>query len=218
MFFTPEMMDRNPFTPRNNDRSFIRVLHAIPNVPAVDVYANGMPIARNLTYRDFTEYQGVPAGVYNIEVFIVGRMDVPVIRATINLPDRSIFTIAAVGLLPNISLLPILEPKMIIPPGMTMIRFSHLSPTTPAVDLTLSSGIALFTNVRFKETTSYIPIPPATYRLQIKIAGTNQVLLDVPNIRLSANNYYSVYAIGLLGGQPPLQVLIPLDGPSYINP
>ena len=60
--------------------------------------------------------------------------------------------------------------------------------------------------------------PPSTYRLQARIAGTDQVILDVPNINLTANRYYTVYAVGLPVGQPPLQVLIPLDGQSYLNP
>lgn len=218
MFFPQERFNFDTTRGSSSDRSYIRILHAVPNAPAIDVYANGMPIARNLSYRGFTEYQNVQPGTYNIEIYPAGRRDTPALKTTITLPGRSIFTIAAVGLLPNMSLLPISEPKMMIPPGMTMLRFSHLSPTTPAVDISLSSGIALFNNVRFKETTNYRPIPPATYRFQVRIAGTNQVILDVPNIRLSPNKYYTIYAVGLLGSQPPLQVLIPLDGPSYINP
>jgi hypothetical protein len=136
---------------------------------------------------------------------------------TFNISDRTIFTVAAVGLRPNISLLPIEEPKTAIPSGMAMIRFSHLSPTAPAVDITLPDGRVLFSNVQYLETTGYLPVPPATYRLQARIAGTSQVVLDVPNIRLMQNNYYTVYAVGLPGSQPPLQVLIPLDGQSYIN-
>ncbi len=217
MFFPQERFNSDTTIGSSRDRSHIRIFHAVPNAPAFDIYANGMPIARNLSYRGFTEYQNIQPGTYNIEIYPAGRRDTPALKANITLPARSIFTIAVVGLLPNMSLLPIAEPKMMISPGLTMLRFSHLSPTTPAVDITLSSGILLFSNIRFKETTSYIPVPPSTYRLQIRIAGTNQIVLDVPNIRLLANKYYTIYAVGLLGGQPPLQVLIPLDGPSYIN-
>lgn len=218
MFVPQERLDRNPYTSRNTNRSYIRVLHAVPNAPAVDVYANGIPIARNLGYRGFTEYQAVKPGTYNIEIYPAGRRDTPVLRTTATLPGQSIFTIAAVGQLPNISLLPIASPKTTVPPGMAMVRFSHLSPTAPNVDITLPDGTVIFSDVRFKETENYIPVPAGTYRLQARIAGTDQVVLDVPNINLGAGKYYTVYAVGLPGSQPPLQVLIPLDGPSYINP
>lgn len=209
MFFTQEMLNNN---------SYIRILHAVPNAPALDVYANGTPIARNLSYRGFTEYMTLAAGTYNIEIYAAGRRDTPILRTSITLPGRSIFTIAAAGRSPNISLLPIAEPRAMMPPGMVMIRFSHLSPNTPGVDIALPDGTILFRDVRFGETTQYIPVVPSTYRLQIRTTGTNRVILDVPNINLAANRYYTVYAIGLQGGQPPLQVLIPLDGQSYINP
>lgn len=217
MFYAQNMMPHNAYT-ANHNSSYIRVFHAVPNAPAVDVYANGTLIARNLSYRQFTEYQTVKAGTYQIEIYPAGRRDTPVLRTTVTLPDLSIFTIAAVGLLPNISLLPVNEPKLPLPQGMTMVRFSHLSPDAPNVDITLPDGTVLFSDVRFKETTQYIMVQPSTYHFQARVAGTDQVVLDVPNIRLAADKFYTVYAIGLAQGQPPLQVVIPLDGNSYLNP
>ncbi|MCX7773222.1 MAG: DUF4397 domain-containing protein [Clostridia bacterium] len=216
MFDDQNPMHRN--APRNRDESYIRIFHASPNAPAVDVYANGMPLARNLRYRDFTLYQTVQPGTYRVEVYPAGRRDMPVLATMLTVPPRSIFTIAAIGMLPNISLLPIAEPKIAVPPGKFLLRFSHLSPTAPSVDLTLANGTVLFSNVRYTETTSYIPIPASTYHFQLRLAGTNQVVLEVPNIALAANRLYTIYAIGLPGGQPPLQVVIPLDGSSYITP
>lgn len=218
MFFSKETNDHNPYTLKNNNKTYIRILHAVPNAPPVDVYANGVPIAKNLSYRGFTEYQKVTPGTYSIEVYPAGRRDTPVLRTTATLPGHSIFTIAAVGELPNISLLPIAEPKTMMPPGMLMVRFSHLSPTAPNVDITLPDGTVIFSDVRFKETTDYIAAQPATYRLQLRVAGTDKVVLDVPNIHLRPDKYYTIYAVGLPNSQPPLQVLIPLDGSSYINP
>ena len=218
MFLAQNMTPHNAYMSQSRNTSYIRILHAVPNAPAVDVYANRVPIARNLRYREFTEYQPIKAGTYQIEIYPAGRTDNPVLRTTATLPDYSIFTIAAVGQLPNISLLPIAEPKIPFPQGMAMIRFSHLSPTAPNVDITLTDGTVLFSDVRFKETTGYIMVPPTTYNLQARVAGTDQVVLDVPNIKLLSDRFYTVYAVGLPGGQPPLQVLIPLDGNTYINP
>ncbi len=217
MFIAQNMMPYNAYMPQHNS-AYVRLLHAVPNAPAVDVYANGMLIARNLNYREFTEYQAFRAGTYQIEVFPTGRRDNPVLRTTVTLPDLSIFTVAVVGELPNISLLPIAEPKLPIPQGMVMLRFSHLAPTAPNVDVILSNGTVLFSDVRFKETTPYIIVPPQTYHIRVRVSGTDHVVLDVPNIHLLPDRFYTIYAIGLVNGQPGLQVLIPLDGNTYINP
>jgi hypothetical protein len=206
---TPDMMNRN--------FSYIRVLHASPGAPAVDVYANGNIIARNLPYKSFTPYIKVPSGAYTVRVFPTGKTTDPVIETSLEIPGKSIFTVAAVGRLPDIGLLPILEPLQSVNPGYAMVRFVHLSPTAPIVDITLPNGQRLFKDVEYKEITGYIPVRPGTYTLQARPTGTDKVALTVPNITLKANTLYSVYAVGLVEGNPPLQVLIPMDGGTYLK-
>ncbi len=40
--------------------SYIRVLHAAPNAPAVDVYVGDMILFNNLTFGQFSSYIPVP--------------------------------------------------------------------------------------------------------------------------------------------------------------
>lgn len=207
----------NIMQPAPSATSYVRLLHASPNAPAVDVYANDVLIARNLAYRDFTPYLRLRAGNYNIKVYPTGQRTNPVIDTNIMVPPFSIFTVAAIGELPNISLLPIPEPRMPIPLGKLYIRFAHLSPDAPAVDITLPDGTPLFKNVSYKQVTDYIPVDPGTYTLQARIAGTDDVVLTVPNVNLHPNRFYTTYAVGLAQGTPGLQVLIPLDGNSYLR-
>lgn len=197
--------------------SFVRVLHASPDAPAVDVYVDGNLIARNLTYRNFTEYMQVPPGTYNVRVFPAGTKTSPVINTTLEIPDRSIFTVAAIGRLADIRLRVVPDTPMDVPPGETVIRFAHFSPNAPNVDITLPDGTVLFSNVAFTEVTDYISVDPDTYTLQAGIAGTDNVVLTVPNQRLFAGNIYTAYAVGLVGESPPLQLLTPLDGNTYIE-
>jgi len=199
------------------ENSYVRLLHASPNSPAVDVYANGNAIARNLTYRQFTPYLTLPAGRYSIRVFPAGQTANPVLATDIDIAGRSILTAAVVGILPGISLF--VNPDPVIPkqPGRVLLRFTHLSPNAPNVDVALQDGTRLFSNVGYRQTGSYVPLRPGVYIFRIFPAGTQQTVLYVPNIRLRPNRFYTIYAIGLAGGTPPLQVLIPLDGNSYIN-
>ncbi|MDO7788152.1 DUF4397 domain-containing protein [Desulforamulus aquiferis] len=197
--------------------SYIRVLHASPDAPAVDVYANNTALARNLSYRNFTEYLQVPAGTYNLRVFPAGTMTNPVIDTTIEIPDRSIFTVAAKGRLADIGLLLVPDTPGTVPQGMINIRFVHLSPNAPNVDITLPDGTILFSNVPYQGITEYSTISPGTYTLQAREAGTNNIILNVPNQTFAPNRFYTAYAVGLVGETPPLQLLTPLDGNSYIR-
>jgi hypothetical protein len=192
-------------------------LHASPDAPTVDIYANENLIARNLSYKEFTEYFPVPAGSYNIRVFAAGQKSNPVLSTNVSIPAGSIFTVAAVGNASNLGILPISDRMMPIPPGKSYVRFAHLSPNAQSVDVTLPNGTKLFSDVEFKEVTNYTPVNPGKYTLQASAAGTNQVILNVPNINIKPGRFYTVYAVGLAGENPTLQMLIALDGNSYIS-
>ncbi|RKD30542.1 DUF4397 domain-containing protein [Thermohalobacter berrensis] len=196
--------------------SYARVLHASPDAPAVDVYVNNRKIASNLAYKNFTQYIQLNPGNYNVRVFPAGRTTNPVINQDINIQPNSIFTVAATGKLNNISLYPISEPRLTIPPGRVYVRFAHLSPGAPNVDIRLPDGTTLFRNVGYRQATNYIPVTPGTYTLEAYPTGADQRVLYVPNMTLKPNRFYTVYAVGLAEGEPPLQVLIPLDGNSYL--
>jgi hypothetical protein len=192
-------------------------LHASPDAPAVDIYANDKLIAGNLSYKDFTPYVTVTPGNYNIKVYPTGRKDNAVLTTDLNIPPYSIYTVAAVNKLANLNLLPIREPTMPIPAGKVYVRFAHLSPNAPNVDVVLPNGTKLFNNVTYKQITDYIPVNPGTYAIYVRPTGTDQNVLYVPNITLQPNRFYTVYAVGLVDGTPSLQALIPLDGNSYIK-
>lgn len=197
--------------------SYIRVFHASPNAPAVDVYVNNKPIVKNLPYQGFSNYTPVAPGKYNVKVFPAGKQDTPVINTDVDVPAKSIITAAAIGTLPNISLLPILEPTFTRTPGRAYVRFAHLSPNAPNVDVTLPNGAKVFSNVPYKKVTDYISVQPGTYAFNVNVSENGQRVLYVPNVRLLPNRIYTIYAIGLVGQNPPLKVVIPLDGNTYLK-
>lgn len=202
---------------KSQSKSFMRLLNASPNAPAVDVYFNGQLITSNLAYKDFTEYMSTSPGLYNVKVFPHGKVSSPIIDTRMKIPTDSILTLALANNLEEIQILPYLEPKLPIPPGNAYVKFVHLSPGTPNVDITLPNGTVLFKDVEFEEGTDYIPLKVGTYTIEAKPTGSDKTVLTVPNINLKPNRFYTIYAVGYLDGTPSIQVLIPLDGNSYIN-
>lgn len=213
MFFNPY---KNYFR-ESSAVSYVRALHASPNSPAVDIYLNDTKLVENLSYEEFTEYLAVTPGYYTVKVYPAGNTKDLVLSTNVNIPPHTISTTAIVGVLPTLSLLPMLEPKGPTIPGKFFLRFGNLSPNSPNLNLTFANGTALFRNIPYKSVTDYASLTPGNYHLQLRDTNTNKVVLDAPNIRLRGNRFYSIYAVGLLGGKPPLKILIPLDGNSYLK-
>ena len=173
MFYCPKNI-YNPYslyrvTPMT---SYLRILHASPKSPAVDVYINDMLKFKNLTYKTFTDYIEVISGNYNVKLYAAGSKTMPVLNKNIFVPPEKIYTVAAIGLLPNIDILPIPEPKIDGREDKAYVKFAHLSPNTPAVDIALPDGTILFKNISYKQFTDYIEVSPGTYTLEARPTGT----------------------------------------------
>ena len=191
---------------------FVRILHAVPDAPNVDIYANGKMVAQNIAFGQLTRYLPIPEGNYTIALYVTGKTDSPVLQNTLRVTKDMIMTIAAAGTLNEIGLIGIPDACMNVNTGKAMIRFMHLSPNAPAVDITLPDGTVLFNNVSFKHLTEYIMVDPRNYTLQVRLAGRPTVVLTVPNVALDENMAYTVYALGLVGQTPELQALLATDG------
>jgi hypothetical protein len=218
MFYCP----KNTYNPYSLYRispmtSYLRILHASPKSPAVDVYINDIIKFKNLTYGAFTDYIEVITGNYNVKIYATGTKTSPVLNKSLFIPPEKIYTVAAIGLLPNLDILPIPETKIMDPADNVYIKFAHLSPNTGAVDITLPDGKILFKNISYKQFTDYIEVPAGTYTLEARPTGTSTTVLYIPNIKLKSERFYTVYAVGLINDKPGLQALIPLDGSSYLD-
>jgi hypothetical protein len=189
----------------------VRILHAVPDAPNVDIYADDALIANDLAYGEYTDYLELPEGKHKIELFVAGTINEPVLKNVLTVVGDTYLTVAATGTLDNMGFVGIVDADMIMNPGKAMIRFAHLSPDAPAVDITLQNGTVIFQDVSFKEITSYLDVLPMDYTLQVRVAGTETTVLTVPNVNVEEGNFYTVYAIGLVEEEPELEALLLVD-------
>lgn len=197
---------------KNGMMGYVRVIHTVPDAPNVDIYADNKLIVSNLAYSKYTDYLPVPEGRYKISLYVAGTKNTPVLTNMLTVPKNSYLTVAAVGNLSDMEFLEIDDANISQTLGKADIRFLHLSPNAPAVDITLPDGTVIFSNVMFEQITPYIEVEPMNYTLQVRVSGTDDVVLTVPNVNLSADKFYTVYAIGFAGKEPELQALLLIDG------
>ncbi len=194
-----------------NNTAHVRVLHAVPDAPNVDVYSDGALLVRNIAFGDITGYLPIAQGTYEIAIYPTGTMTTPVVNQLLTVNDNQNLTIAAIGMLNTISGLKITDSNQPMQGNNAMVRFIHLSPNAPAVDITLPDGTIVFKNISYMQGTNYAAVPPSTYTLQVKPTNTSTVVLTVPNVAVEANKYYTIYALGLVGKNPELQALAVMD-------
>ncbi|UPG64055.1 DUF4397 domain-containing protein [Metabacillus endolithicus] len=84
--------------------SFVRVFHASPDAPGVDVYVNGNKAITNLVFQETTDYLQLPYGRYTIEVYPTGETTQPVLREQLSLTRNTYYTVAATGRVANLKL------------------------------------------------------------------------------------------------------------------
>lgn len=197
--------------------SYMRLLNASPGMIPVDIYANRGQIASGLAYKGFTEYFQMLPGRYSIQVFRAGTTSPVLLDMEIELPAQSINTAVLIGSAPALSIRTFFETVIQIAPGMLYLRFANLVPDSQGMDLALSDGTKLFGDVSFGMATNYTPITAGRYVFYLRQSGTDRNLLYVPNISLGEGRFYTIYAVGRMDKTVPLQVLIPLDGNSYIR-
>ncbi|MGI6166994.1 MAG: DUF4397 domain-containing protein [Eubacteriales bacterium] len=192
--------------------SYVRLLHASPDTPPVDINADGNMIMGNLAFEQITEYVPVNPGEYRIQVYPAGQTDNPLIDTIFTVPPERSYTLALVGRMDDVGLLPISEAYLpMVDRRSTYVRFVHLVPGAPEVDVTLPDGTRVFREVGYRQHSNYIPLNPGSYTLVVRVAN-GMPLLTIPNVRFSPGVVYSVYAVGLPEGEPSLGALVATDG------
>ena len=195
-----------------NNSSLVRVFHAAPQAPGVDVYVNGQMVFTNLVFGEFTKYVYLDEGEYRVDVYPTGKKDNPVISQMVDLPSQQIFTIAATGDLDDLGLL-IIPDKVSKSPSKdySAVRVIHLSPDAPAVDILVNNN-TLFEDISFREGTDYVDVNPGTYNVSIVLNEDKSVVLSF-QVTLNPDKIYTIYAVG---NPPNLQAIQVVDGNTYV--
>ena len=130
----------------------IRILHAVPGAPNVDVLVNGTRVLKDFPYKKVTDYLSLPAGKYQVDVYPTGNLASSLISRKINVESGKSYTIAATGAEKKLNL-QTFEDQFDVPSGKTKVRLVHLSPDAGAVDVGVKNGDNLFNNVTFRKST-----------------------------------------------------------------
>lgn len=183
----------------------VMVVHASPNAPNVDVRVNNAVVLNNVAYPTNSAYLGVNAGAANFKISPTGTTTY-VIDANVDLQADKAYSVFAIDSVSKIKAAVVSDNLATPASGKAHVRFFHFSPNAPAVDIAVANGPVVFSNRSFNDQATnasradFTPLDAGTYNLQVRLAGTNTTVLNLPGVTLTAGKIYTVFAKGFVGG------------------
>jgi hypothetical protein len=182
----------------------VRVVHASPDAPAVDVFVNGNRTLTNVPFFTASDYLDLPAGTYRVQVSPTGQpASAAVIDATATIEAGKAYTIAATGEVANIQPTIVVDDLTAPAAGKAKVKVYHFSPDAPAVDVKLKGGATLITNLAFPSGSDYLEVDAGSYDLEVTPNGDSTVVIDLAGTALEAGKIYSVFATNVVASITP---------------
>lgn len=201
----------------------LRVVHASPDAPAVDIVVNNgfaNPLVRALPFPQATPFVSVPGGTYNVKVTPAGNPGLIAIDANPTFAAGVEYSVFAVGRLAAIEPLVLRDDRRRVA-TQAKVRILHASPTAGAVDIyvvapgsSIASASPAFSAVPFKANTGYVSLAAGRYDVVVTPAGTKLPAIGPATIEVAASGVYTVAARDAAGGGGPLGVIL-LD--DFVN-
>ena len=98
------------------------------------------------------------------------------------------------------------------------VRVMQTSPDAPVEDIAVKGRPVLISNVAFRQVADYLPVDAGTYDLRMRAAGTDTVALEVTGLALQNRAVYTILAMGIVGGEPPLTAIPSPDAQHSVLP
>ena len=213
-----------------SDTARVRLVHASPDAPAVDVTlaSNGDALYDGVSYGG-SGYVEVPAGDYTLQVRGDTEDNDGDVAASfdVSLAGGQVYTAFAAGYLT-----PDDEPadtpfELVVAQdtegemmggGMASLRVAHMSPNAPNVDVYVDDS-AVLEDVPFGAVSGYLDLSAGAHTVEVTAAGDPDTSVFEGEVSLESGQAYTVAAVGELGdmADQPFEPLVLEDDNSEVG-
>ncbi len=185
-----------------NATADVRVIHASPDAPAVDVLVNDtVELVSNLDYAESSGFAAVAADTYNVKVVPTGETEPVVIEADLALAQGVNYSVIASDLLANIAPIVFTEDRRSVATE-AKIQIVHASPAAGTVDIYVTAPGADITDIdptiagfQFQATTDgFIALPEGSYDITVTATGSKTAAIGPAEVSLDAGGVYTAIA------------------------
>lgn len=192
----------------------VRVVHASPDAPSVDVLVDDAVALTNVPYLGVSDYLEVPSGSRNLKVNAAGTATT-VIDADADLAEDGDYTVIASGLASAIEPIVLVDDNSAPAAGNVRVRAIHGAPSAPAVDIyvtapgtDLETETPVLVNVVFGQVADYLEAPAGTYQVRVTPTGSKTVVIDSGPLTLASGQVRTAIAVDAAGGGGPFELLL----------
>lgn len=176
----------------------LRVVHASPGAPEVDVLIDGQPLMEGVAYGTASQYAPITPEEHRIQVVPTGQTaDAAVVDETIGAEPGRAYLVAVFGLLNDIGGAVYDVDLSEIEPGNARVRLLNLSPDVGELDLLETGGDEWFGNVALGDISDYRDVAPGTYSADLR-GEDDRILQTVTDLAFEETRVYDVIVLGQL--------------------
>lgn len=176
----------------------IRVIHASPDAPAVDVLLDGQPLLENVKADSASDYLAITPEAHRIQIVPAGQTaDSALVDEEIDAAPGAAYIVGVYGRLNELQGAIIDVDLSEIEPGNARVRLINFSPDAGAVDLAETGGDSWFDDVELGEVTDYRDVTPGGISADLR-GDEDRVLQTVPELGFAEARAYDVVVLGQL--------------------
>ena len=193
----------------------VRVVHASPDAPAVNVVVDGQPLVEGIAFGSASEYAAVSPGDHQVQV-VPADGGAPIIDQTVTLDGWTSNILAVVGQLANIQLQTNAVDISETEAGQARLRVINAVPDAQSISVGAPGNQeAMVDGVQFPNASDYQSVNPGTYDLEVRNADSGQTLVAAPGIQVDAGQVYDLFALGQVatGNVQLLPLVTPVAAP-----
>ena len=175
-------------------------LLATPGAASGAQAGNQALVRVGVPFKTVSDYLKVKPGKFKVEVREAGEpaSSTPVIAATVSLEAGKAYTVAVFGQLTDVKAALLTDDMPRPANGRSKVRLIQAIPGEAAVDL-VSGGDEPVSNARSPSASDYQEVPAGTVDLEVRKAGSDQILAKANNLNLPGGSISSLVAVGGIG-------------------
>lgn len=177
----------------NTDRSTIgkvRFFHALSSVKNIDMYLNGTRIFRRVPFKSVSHYLSLPEGKYQIDLYPSDQLQTVLLSRKVEFKEGSPYTVIAAG--DKKAYLFSIEDNLFLPNKETKLNCLNLNPDSGGIDIAVTGGDTIFSNLAFKKPSSYLGLTPMTIEFLVRCSKSKKMILDPFSVTLRPDQIYTM--------------------------
>jgi hypothetical protein len=174
---------------------YVSIYHAAPDAPSLDIIVDSNRINTNpFEYSEHSGYLNFYTGNRNLKFSAVNAANV-LVDTSFSVVEGKSYSVFVINTLPRLETLVVTDSAAAPAAGKAMLRFVHLSPDAPAINVTEGSN-NIFEDASFKKATDFVEVDAKNYSFELKSSSNSEVLLSAKNINIQQGGYYTIITRG----------------------